>query len=98
VTQRFRSGDRVRTRAANPDGHTRLPRYLCDRAGTIEAVHGLYPLADERARGTPLERCAKEALYTVLFDGREVWRQRELEPLSVCADLWDSYLEPERSR
>jgi hypothetical protein len=98
LTQRFRAGDQVRTRAVNPEGHTRLPSYLCGRKGTIEAVHGVSPLPDERARGVSLEHCKKEGLYTVLFDGREVWRERTSEPLLLSADLWDSYLEPEQAR
>lgn len=97
MTPRFRAGDAVRTRAHNPEGHTRLPRYLCGRKGTIETVHGVYPLPDERARGVALATCTKEVLYTVVFDGREVWRERSAEPLSISADLWDSYLEPERT-
>jgi nitrile hydratase subunit beta len=97
VTSRFRAGDCVRTRAVNPEGHTRLPRYLCGCKGTIEMVHGVYPLPDDRARGVSLASCKKEALYTVIFDGGEVWRERGAEPLSVLADLWDSYLEPERT-
>jgi nitrile hydratase len=97
VSPRFRPGDRVRTRAVNPEGHTRLPRYLCDREGTIETVHAACPLPDDRARGVSVEACKKEVLYTVLFDGREVWRERSVEPLSVSADLWDSYLRPERA-
>jgi nitrile hydratase subunit beta len=95
VTQRFRAGDGVRTRTANPEGHTRLPRYLCGRKGTVAAVHGVYPLPDERALGVSLASCTKEVLYTVVFDGREVWRERSSEALSIAADLWDSYLEPE---
>ena len=97
MTARFAPGDRVRTRAANPEGHTRLPRYLCNRTGTIEAVHGIYPLPDDRALGIALESCTKEALYTVIFEGAEVWRERTVEPLSVSADLWESYLAAERA-
>jgi hypothetical protein len=67
------------------------------RAGTIEAVHGACPLPDERALGALLESCTKETLYTVVFDGREVWRERTVEPLSISADLWDSYLDLERA-
>jgi nitrile hydratase subunit beta len=95
VTARFAPGDRVRTRAAHAQGHTRLPRYLCNRTGTIEAVHGMYPLPDERALGMALASCTKEALYTVIFEGNEVWRERAVEPLSVSADLWESYLAAE---
>ena len=98
MTQRFRPGDFVRTRAAKPEGHTRLPRYLAGHKGTIEAVHGVYPLPDERACGVSLATCTKQALYTVVFDGGEVWGERSSERLSISADLWDSYLEPERAR
>jgi nitrile hydratase len=91
MTQRFAVGDSVRTRPSNPEGHTRLPAYLCDRRGTIERVHGLLPLADDRARGAA-SRGARETLYTVVFNGREIWRERSDETLSVAADLFDSYL------
>jgi hypothetical protein len=79
-----------------PPGHTRLPQYLCGRPGRGEAVHGPVPLADERAHGG--ERAAlapKPALYTVVFDGREVWGQAAglVGPVSICADLWDTYLD-----
>jgi nitrile hydratase subunit beta len=94
---RFQPGDRVRTRAVPSEGHTRLPRYLAGRRGTIEAVHGVYPLPDHRALGVDLVRCKKEMLYTVVFEGREVWRERVSEPVTVSADLWDSYLESEGS-
>jgi hypothetical protein len=92
---RFRTGDRVRTVAREREGHTRLPRYLRDRAGTIESVQGIFPLPDERALGVDLASCAKQTLYTVVFEGGEVWRERLCEPLTVSADLWESYLEQE---
>jgi nitrile hydratase len=88
----------VRTVAKERQGHTRLPRYLRDRRGTIESVQGVFPLPDERALGVDLASCTKEALYTVVFEGDEVWRERGSEPLSVSADLWESYLEPEVRR
>jgi nitrile hydratase len=58
--------------------------------GTILSVHGLVPVADDRAEGraTP-----PETLYTVLFDGREVWGESSAAPRSIAADLWDRYLE-----
>jgi nitrile hydratase len=36
----FAPGDRVRTRNIHPQGHTRLPRYVRDKVGTVELVHG----------------------------------------------------------
>jgi nitrile hydratase len=93
VTPRFAVGDAVRTRAQSADGHTRLPRYLAQRRGRIEAVHGPFPLADDRARG---DRCPRsETLYTVVFDGVDVWGERAAERLRISADLWDSYLDRE---
>ena len=98
MTTRFRCGDQVRTRAQNPEGHTRLPRYLCDRRGTVEMIHGLFSLPDDRALGASRSTGRQETLYTVVFEGREVWRERSVEPMFVSADLWDSYLEPEPAR
>jgi hypothetical protein len=61
-------------------------------------IHGIYSLPDERALGASPSMCRQETLYTVVFDGREVWRERWAEPMFVSADLWDSYLEPEPTR
>jgi nitrile hydratase subunit beta len=88
---RFSPGDRVRTRSINPEGHTRLPAYLCGRVGRVELVVGSFPLADERAGGrsdTP-----PQTLYTVCFAGREVWGDGA-QAATISADLFESYLEP----
>jgi nitrile hydratase len=87
---RFAVGDVVRTRESAREGHTRLPRYLERRRGHIVAVHGAYPLADERARGVP---SAPRPLYAVLFDGAEVWGHAAEAPTAIVADLWEDYLE-----
>jgi nitrile hydratase len=93
--QRFAVGDAVRTRAARPEGHTRLPRYLERRVGHVEAVYGAFPLADERAEGAASE---PQALYCVVFDGAEVWGTSAASlPMTISADLWDSYLDPEQA-
>jgi nitrile hydratase len=93
---RFAVGARVRTRAENPaEGHTRLPGYLCGRRGVVHAVHGVYPVADERASG--VAEPARETLYTVLFQGSDVWgAEREEGALSITAEMWDRYLEPDK--
>jgi nitrile hydratase subunit beta len=91
VPHRFRTGDRVRTRSTMHSGHHRLPRYARGRVGRIEAERGAFLLADAHA-----ERSAQEpqALYTVLFEARELWGE-EADPRDlVSLDLWDSYLEP----
>lgn len=38
VAPRFRSGERVAVRNINPVNHTRLPRYVRDKRGTVERM------------------------------------------------------------
>ncbi len=87
----FSLGERVRTRLNNPEGHTRLPAYLRGRAGRIERVVGAFPFADQRASGRA--DAASQTLYTVCFDGRDVWGDGA-QPASISADLFEAYLEP----
>lgn len=98
--QRFQVADAVRTRGTCTPEHTRLPQYLCGKRGRIEAVHGLVPLADERAHGGErAARAPKQALYTVVFAGHEVWGDTDeggtCGGVTISADLWDGYLEPD---
>ncbi|WP_394831000.1 SH3-like domain-containing protein [Pendulispora rubella] len=88
--QRFAVGQPVRTRAVRTNGHTRLPRYLAERRGIVERVHGIYPLADERAEGRAW--ASPQALYTVVFEAGEIWGE-EASGFCVSAELWDAYLE-----
>ena len=88
---RFAIGDRVRTRAARVDHHTRLPAYASGRIGTVERVHGTHVFADANAQGLGEQ---PQWLYTVAFDGRELWGDDAAPGLSVSIDAWDSYLEP----
>jgi nitrile hydratase len=87
---RFKAGDRVRARNINPEGHTRLPRYLRGHAGSIAAVHGAHVFPDSRAAGKGED---PQWLYTVAFDAGEVWGERARSGDSIRADLWESYLE-----
>lgn len=88
---RFKAGERVRTRNFNPTGHTRLPRYARGKLGVVEAVHEGFVLPDSNAHG---EGENPERLYTVVFDGREVWGEGADQTLTVSIDAWESYLEP----
>ena len=99
VTARFRPGDRVRTRAENPEGHTRLPRYLCDRGGDDRGGARRLPAAGRTRPRRPARKVhQRDALHRRVRRPRSVARTSGREPLSVSADLWDSYLEPERAR
>jgi nitrile hydratase len=88
---RFKAGDRVRTKNFNPTGHTRLPRYARDRQGVVEAVRGgfVFPDANAHHHGEN-----PQWVYTVAFDGREIWGEGADPMLAVSIDAWESYLEP----
>ena len=87
---RFRTGDRVVTRNAHPTGHTRMPRYVRGRRGVVRTVNGPFLLPDTNAHGRSRDW---EPVYAVEFSVRELWGLDSGD--SVCADLWESYLEAE---
>ena len=89
-------GDRVRALNRHPAGHTRLPRYVRGHVGTVVLVHGAHVLADRHAAsapGQPFDE-APQWLYTVAFDGRELWGDDAEPGTSVSVDAWESSLEP----
>lgn len=91
---RFGLGDPVRTRVIRLDRpgvqHTRLPGYVQDKPGVVEAVYGATPLPDATIAG---EGERPEHLYRVRFRSRDLWPEAGSRD-SVTVDLWESYLEP----
>ena len=81
----------VRTRSAPVAHHTRLPGYVRGKRGTIERLHGAHVFADAHAQGLGE---AAQHLYTVVFDGAELWGADAAPGLKVSVDAWDAYLEP----
>lgn len=88
---RFKVGDRVRARTFSPPTHTRLPRYVRGHAGVVELVHGCHVFPDSNALGAGED---PQWLYTVCFDGAELWGAGADPTAKVSVDAWDSYLEP----
>jgi nitrile hydratase len=86
----FAVGERVRTRLMNPAGHTRLPQYLRGRPGRIEYILGELAFPDLRAAGVA---SATDVAYTVRFSTDDVWGLDGDAHGSICADLFESYLE-----
>ncbi len=86
----FKPGAKVRTREQQPEGHTRLPRYLARKPATIVRTLGRFPLPDEAAIDPPKAR--KSELYTVEFDARDVWERADAHG-RICADVFEEYLE-----
>jgi nitrile hydratase beta subunit len=87
----FKAGDRVRARNINPVTHTRLPRYVRGRVGTVERVIGFHVFPDSNAHG---EGENPQWLYTVAFAGDELWGPDGDPTSKVSVDAWEPYLEP----
>lgn len=86
----FRAGDRVRAKNINPLAHTRLPRYVRGHEGIVERVVGCHVFPDSNARGAGEN---PQWLYTVRFDGRELWGSDGDPTVKVSVDAWEPYLE-----
>jgi len=88
---RFNPGDRVRTKNIHPATHTRLPRYARGRVGVIEALRGCHVFPDTVAIGKGED---PQWLYTVRFEGRELWGANTDPSLQVSIEAFEPYLEP----
>jgi nitrile hydratase beta subunit len=86
----FAIGDRVRTKMIHPATHTRLPRYARGHVGTIEMLHGVHVFPDSNSLGQE----NPQWLYTVSFDGRELWGADGDASVKTSVDAWESYLDP----
>jgi nitrile hydratase beta subunit len=88
---RFKAGDRVRTKNIHPATHTRLPRYARDKVGVIERIHGCHMYPDSVASNLGDN---PQWLYTVVFDGPELWGPDSDPTLKVSIEAFEPYLEP----
>jgi nitrile hydratase subunit beta len=86
---RFKPGDRVRTRNFHPVTHTRLPRYARDKVGLVEAVRGCHVFPDSVTTGAGEN---PQWLYTVAFDGTELWGESSDPGLKVSIEAFEPYL------
>ena len=74
----------------HPPTHTRLPQYVRGRLGTIEHNHSFHVFPDLHSQGKGEN---PQWLYTVRFEGPELWGADSDPTLSVSVDAWESYLE-----
>jgi nitrile hydratase subunit beta len=86
----FAVGETVRMKDIHPVTHTRLPQYVRGRLGTIELNHGCHVFPDTNSLGKGED---PQWLYTVRFDGPELWGKDGDPTLSVSVDAWEPYLE-----
>lgn len=87
---RFKTGDAIRARNMNPIGHTRLPRYIRGRSGTVVKDCGVFILPDTHAHG---QGPCPERLYCVRFEGKELWGEQGGAHDAVYITLWDRYID-----
>ena len=85
---RFAPGVRVRTRATDPAGHTRLPRYCRGVVGVLVEQAGRHPLADDRARGVAVD---PQPVWHVRFAAADLFGDGDH---TVTVELWQEYLTP----
>ena len=87
----FQAGDVVRARNINPVGHTRLPRYIRGHLGTVRTMYGWHNVQDQDPPGVKIETI--EPVYSVRFEGNELWGEQAEPNSAVYIDMWESYLE-----
>jgi nitrile hydratase len=80
----------VRTRDLDPPGHTRLPRYVRRRAGTVAAVQPAQVFPDSAAHFLGED---PQHVYSVEFASADLWGAGG-EQFTLTIDLYEPYLEP----
>ena len=87
---KFHVGQAVRTRNHQPAGHCRLPAYARCKRGTVIRVHEAMVFADTNAHNRGEN---PQYVYTIEFDGVELWGEVAEARTVVNLDLFESYLE-----
>lgn len=90
VRARYRTGQSVRGRNIHPEGHTRLPRYVRGHVGVVERDHGCHVFPDTAAMEAGEN---PQWLYTVVFDGAELWGPDADPTVKISIDAFEPYLE-----
>ena len=90
VAPKFGVGDKVRAINIHPIGHTRLPRYIRGKFGTVARDHGVFAFPDTSVSGVHSD---PQHVYSVRFEGEELWGADVNVNSSLYIDLFDNYLE-----
>jgi nitrile hydratase len=92
---RFKPGDRVAVRVADPPGHIRTPWYIRGHTGVIERVCDAFPNPEELAFHRP--GLPAQPLYRVRFAQRQVWPDyRGPAHDTIEIEIFQHWLEPVR--
>ncbi len=88
--QRFQVGDHVRARNMHPRTHTRLPRYVRGHVGVVERIHGCHVFPDAIVAADVED---PQWLYTVTFEGADLWGADAEPGVRVSVDAFEPYLQ-----
>ena len=91
VAPKFKVGDKVAAININPVGHTRLPRYVRGKTGTVARDHGVFAFPDTSVSGVHSD---PQHVYSVRFEGEELWGKDANAKSCLYIDMFDNYLEP----
>jgi nitrile hydratase subunit beta len=89
---RFKPGDRVHVRFAEPPGHIRTPYYIRGKTGVVERYYGDFPNPEELAYGK--DGLPPRPLYLVGFNQADVWQEYQAGRDKLYVDIYEHWLEP----
>jgi nitrile hydratase subunit beta len=91
TAEKYRPGDRVRVKNMHPKGHTRVPRYVRDKIGTVDRYFGTFVLPDSNTmHGTEPKR---SGVYLIAFEARDLWGEESPVQDTLYIELWEDYFE-----
>ena len=89
VSPKFKPGDKVRAININPAAHTRLPRYVRGKVGTVVMDHGVFVFPDTSAAS---QGDKPQHVYNVAFEAAELWGGDAATKDRVHIDLFEDYI------
>ncbi|WP_448647408.1 SH3-like domain-containing protein [Pseudomonas mohnii] len=92
VAPGYSVGDKIVALNIHPATHTRLPRYIRGKKGTVMFDHGVFVFPDTTAerQGEQPQHC-----YSVCFTFQELWGPEASATDSLYIDLFESYVRPD---
>ena len=88
--RQFALGDRVRVRSTRAVPYTRQPGYVTGKPGVIVAHLGATVFPDAKTVG---RHALPQHLYTVAFEGADLWGAAAEPGTEMRVDLYETYLE-----
>ena len=85
----FATGDKVVIANINPATHTRLPRYVRGKSGTVAKDHGVFVFPDTNAL---LKGDKPQHVYSVVFTAAELWGSDAPHQDKLYVDMWEDYM------